>query len=215
VAFFSFTSNLDPGDTDSFFDIYVKDLATGNITLASTDDAGIKGNNGSANPSLSADGTRVAFYSAATNLDPGDTDSTLDIYVKELPVAPAGVADLSITKTDRPDPVGVGRRLTYTIKVKNRGPDQATGVTITDQLPAGVRFVSVSSPGGSCSHAAGLVTCTYGSPVRVGARGAVTVKIVVVAPSTTGPISNTAHVSANETDPVPGNNQDTETTNVV
>ncbi len=48
--------NLDPADTDSIYDIYVKDLATGNITLASTSDTGVKGNGDSYFIVLSADG---------------------------------------------------------------------------------------------------------------------------------------------------------------
>src|SRR5919109_4368132 len=84
VAFRSSATNLDPGDTDFIADVYVKDLATGDITLASTSDAGTKGNSHSYKPSLSADGTRVAFWSFATNLDPGDTDGPADVYVKDL-----------------------------------------------------------------------------------------------------------------------------------
>ncbi len=61
MAFDSSATNLDPADTDSCFDIYVKDLATGDITLASTSDSGIKANGSSAFTRLSADGTRVAF----------------------------------------------------------------------------------------------------------------------------------------------------------
>ncbi len=84
VAFSSGATNLDPDDTDSFPDVYVKDLTTGDITLVSTSASGIKANGGGQAPSLSADGTRVAFYSSATNLDPADTDSLYDIYVKDL-----------------------------------------------------------------------------------------------------------------------------------
>ena len=211
VAFSSHASNLDPGDSDFPADIYVKDLTTGNITLASTDDAGAKGNDVSFDPSLSADGTRVAFGSEASNLDQGDTDSLVDIYVKELPVAAAGTADLSITKSDRRDPVRVGRPIRYTLNLRNLGPDRATGVTVRDQLPAGVSFISASR-GGTCIQAAGTVACTYGSPLMAGAHRKVLIR--VLAPSTAGSISNTARVSGNEADPVPGNNQDTETTNV-
>ncbi len=84
IAFYSRASNLDPADTDDSADIYVKDLVSGNVTLASTSDAGIKGNTDSYDPSLSADGTKVAFYTYANNLDPADTDSVHDIYVKDL-----------------------------------------------------------------------------------------------------------------------------------
>ncbi len=44
VAFDSYASNLDPGDTDTAPDVYVKDLVTGELTLVSTSDTGVKGN---------------------------------------------------------------------------------------------------------------------------------------------------------------------------
>ena len=84
VAFVSYATNLDPRDSDGFVDIYVKDLVTGDITLASTSDADVKGNAGSDQASLSADGTRVAFTSSATNLDRHDRDDVVDVYVKNL-----------------------------------------------------------------------------------------------------------------------------------
>jgi Tol biopolymer transport system component len=84
VAFLSAATNLDPADTDSFFDVYVKDLATGDLTLASISAAGVKGNNDSVGVTLSADGTVAAFFSWATNLDPADNDAFADIYVKNL-----------------------------------------------------------------------------------------------------------------------------------
>ena len=84
VAFLSFASNLDPGDTDTTPDVYVKDLVSGTLTLASTSSGGTNGNNSSRELSLSADGTKVAFDSFATNLDPGDTDGIEDMYVKDL-----------------------------------------------------------------------------------------------------------------------------------
>ena len=89
VAFYSLADNLDPDDTDSSFDVYVKDLLTGDVTLASTSDAGVKGNNHSLWPSLSADGTKLAFYSFATNLDPADSDGFPDIFVKDSRPAPS------------------------------------------------------------------------------------------------------------------------------
>jgi Tol biopolymer transport system component len=84
VAFSSGASNLDPGDTSLDTDVYVKDLVTGNITLASTTHFGAKGNGNSFARSLSADGTTVAFDSNATNLDPRDTGVVADVYVKDM-----------------------------------------------------------------------------------------------------------------------------------
>jgi hypothetical protein len=82
VGFHSEATNLVQGDTDTTQDVLVKDLATGAVTLASTAEDGTKGNNGSYEPSLDADGSHVAFASSATNLGEGDTDAYADVYVK-------------------------------------------------------------------------------------------------------------------------------------
>src|SRR6187551_2183192 len=76
--------------------------------------------------------------------------------------APSGSSDLRITKTDNPDPVNVGSTLTYTILVQNLGPDTATGVTVTDQLPKGVDFVSATATAGQCARKGKKVTCDLG-----------------------------------------------------
>jgi uncharacterized repeat protein (TIGR01451 family) len=84
VAFSSFSTNLDAADTDLAEDVYVKDLDSGSLVLASTSDGGTKGDAGSGAPSVSGDGSKVAFQSVASNLDPGHTDATSDVYVKDL-----------------------------------------------------------------------------------------------------------------------------------
>jgi uncharacterized repeat protein (TIGR01451 family) len=120
------------------------------------------------------------------------------------------IGDLSITKTDSPDPVALGQDLTYTLTVHNNGPDPAAGVSVDDQLPAGVTFKSASaSNGGSCSGTA-TVHCTFAS---IANNGSVTVTIVVT-PTQTGALSNTATVSSASEDAVPGNNSSTQGTTV-
>ena len=98
VVFLSDATNLDPTDTDQIGDIYVKDIATGDLFLASTSDNGVKANAGSGDsvPSLSEDGTTVAFKSSASNLDPADTDIIPDIYVKTLTTGDITLASISV-----------------------------------------------------------------------------------------------------------------------
>ncbi len=120
-------------------------------------------------------------------------------------------ADLSITKSDSPDPVLVGGTLTYTLAVANGGPSDANAVQVSDTLPAGVSFVSATPSQGSCSQAAGVVSCSLGG-VADGATPTVT--IVVTAPASAGSLSNSASVSSSTSDPSSGNNSDTEGTTV-
>ena len=53
------------------------------ITPISFDSAVNLGNSGSYNPSISADGRFVAFTSLASNIVPGDTNNTYDIFVRD------------------------------------------------------------------------------------------------------------------------------------
>jgi hypothetical protein len=101
VTFESAATNLDPADADSETDIYVKTISTSDLTLASTSSAGVKGNDFSTFPALSADGSAVSFASRAPNLDPADTDTILDVYLKELSVtAPPPQCTISGTGGD-------------------------------------------------------------------------------------------------------------------
>jgi Tol biopolymer transport system component len=83
LAFMSRDANLVPGDTNNSFDVFIKDLQTGTITLVSTGASG-QGNGDSYLPSLSGDGHLVAFVSDASNLVPGDTNGRPDVFLKDL-----------------------------------------------------------------------------------------------------------------------------------
>jgi uncharacterized repeat protein (TIGR01451 family) len=131
--------------------------------------------------------------------------------------APAGSANLKLTKSDSPDPARVGANLTYTIGVENLGPSPATGVTVTDNLPRGVDLVSATGPAGACAAQGGKVTCAIGSlnPVGVNYGGVQAQVTIVVVPRTAGTIRNTATVKGDQKDPVGGNNKATATTRVL
>ncbi|MGH9554373.1 MAG: DUF11 domain-containing protein [Terriglobales bacterium] len=111
-------------------------------------------------------------------------------------------ANVSITKTDAPDPQGVGGNITYTVLVANAGPDAATNVTLTDMLGgAATTFVSVTSTGNTCSGFP-TITCTMGT-IASGASETVT---IVVTATAAGTVINTASSTATENDPTPANN---------
>ncbi|MEG4809468.1 calcium-binding protein [Microcoleus sp. F8-D3] len=84
VAFRSWATNLVPGDTNDSRDIFVRDLLTNTITLVSVSSNGDRANDSSSRCSISADGRFVAFSSRASNLVPGDTNNSDDIFVRDL-----------------------------------------------------------------------------------------------------------------------------------
>ncbi len=84
VAFWSEASNLVPGDTNHAFDVFVHDRTESRTARASVGTTGGQGNGESSGPAISADGRFVAFYSAASNLVPGDTNAKLDVFVHDL-----------------------------------------------------------------------------------------------------------------------------------
>jgi uncharacterized repeat protein (TIGR01451 family) len=122
--------------------------------------------------------------------------------------APGDQADLRVTKSDDPDPIGVGDVLTYTIEVENLGPMAATNVVLTDTLPAGVDFVSASA---GCTHQGRRVTCEIGGLAASGGQSRQTLTIRV-RPRKADTISNTVRVRSAETDPQAANDSDTEST---
>jgi uncharacterized repeat protein (TIGR01451 family) len=130
--------------------------------------------------------------------------------------AKAGTADLAISKADSPDPVAIGSALTYTIGVQNLGPESAGKVTVTDQLPKGVDFVSATPSAGKCARKGRKISCDLGplSAAAVSYSPPPTVTLVVI-PRLAGVISNTATVKGDLKDPVAANNKATATTTVI
>ncbi len=84
VVFVSYATNLVPGDTNHWQDVFLSDLAAGTITLVSVDAVGTQGNYASRQPAISGDGRFVAFTSSANNLVAGDTNNFDDIFVKDM-----------------------------------------------------------------------------------------------------------------------------------
>jgi WD40-like Beta Propeller Repeat len=83
IAFNSDATNLVSGDTNGVADVFVRDSQTGITERISLDTNEVQANDGSFNPSISADGRFVAFSSGATNLVSGDTNGRTDVFVRD------------------------------------------------------------------------------------------------------------------------------------
>jgi Tol biopolymer transport system component len=96
----AFDAKLRPGLIERTFDpqnrfVFARDLAAGTTTMVSVDSQGHAGNAFSAYPALSADGRLVEFSSDASNLVPGDTNFTADVFVHDRATGVTVVASVS------------------------------------------------------------------------------------------------------------------------
>lgn len=138
-----------------------------------------------------------------------------------LLAAPASagiIADLSVTKVDSPDPVAAGANLTYTITVQNSDNSAAANVSLSDPLPAGTTFMSLTSPGGwtlttPAVGGTGTASATIAS-FPANATAVFTLVVAVDAGIKPGIITNTATVSSTTSDIDTTNNTSTATTTV-
>lgn len=127
---------------------------------------------------------------------------------------PGDEADLSVSKSDNPDPVVVGATLAYTLAVRNLGPDPATGVRLTDKLPNRLEGAAVSSASGTCAIRGRTVVCDLGR-IGVGTGATVATVAITARPTRPGRITNTATVRSKVRDPRAGNDLVSESTRVL
>src|SRR6266545_4193227 len=125
------------------------------------------------------------------------------------PAPPAPKVDVQITKTGAPNPATVGSPVTWTMVVTNNGPNNATGVTASDPVPAGTTFVSVTTSQGTCTGGA-IVSCQLGN-LNVGAS--VTITLVTTATSAIT-VTNTVTTVAKEAETNTANNTATSSVKV-
>lgn len=127
--------------------------------------------------------------------------------------------DMAVTASG-PSSVTAGTIATYTITITNNGPNAAQGVVLSDTLPAGSTFVSMTQTAGTdaftLSQSGGSATETATANIASGSSDTFT--LVVSAPSSLGngaPFNDTASVSASNPDPNTANNSATVTGSVV
>lgn len=99
VAYVSKATNLVPGVSSGWYQIYVYDRTSGTTAAASLAPGGVEGDGDCWEAHLSADGRLVSFQSGATNLVPGDANGSDDVFVRDL--------QTGLTECVSVDPAGV------------------------------------------------------------------------------------------------------------
>lgn len=173
VAFSSYATNLVSGDGNGEPDIFVHDLATGVTKVVSVSSSGELGNNRSLFPSISGDGSRVAFESRASNLVVGDSNNESDVFVHDLSTGATELVSQSSfgvqadTLHDRGSNEASisanGRSIAFTSPAHNLTPNDVNNnydVFVRDLLTSKTLLVSVNSSGQQGSASGGFV----GSP---------------------------------------------------
>lgn len=157
------------GDTsnDTFtLDVTVEGTNTGASTSYNyTSSSGNISGSGTYSATAETDGPFVISNTTSPfNLTITDSaDNSCSVTVSDV-AAPATCSsanpeiDLEVTKTVSPASVSSGDSVTYTITVTNNGSDDATGVEVTDQLPAGVTYSSDTPSQGSYNNGTGVWT---------------------------------------------------------
>jgi uncharacterized repeat protein (TIGR01451 family) len=124
--------------------------------------------------------------------------------------------DLGVSIGASPNPVKSGGKLTYTTKVVNSSANRASSVWLTNTLPTGVQFQSLSATPGSCFAPAvgttGTITCMLGV-LGPSAEATMTATVKVVAKGGSV-ITDSAAVGADDSDPFAANNSAAVTTSV-
>ncbi len=110
-------------------------------------------------------------------------------------------ADIAVTKTSDNLAPKVGETFNFTMTVTNNGPCEASGLQVTDSLPAGLTYVSSTPSTGTYTSGTGVWD------IGALANGATATLTIGVSGTSGGMVTNTASVSALiENDPTPDNN---------
>ena len=155
VAFSSDATNLVPGDTNSFGDIFVHDRETGQTELVSVAPDGGQANGRSAGPSLSADGRFVVFGSTASNLVPDDVNGQWDVFVYDRSTGQTELVSVASDgrhanySSGAPSISADGRFVTFSSPSTNLVPgvNECWNVFIHDRATSVTECVSVTPEG--------------------------------------------------------------------
>lgn len=160
VVFVSIANNLIPGDTNATYDVFRRDLRTGEVVRISVSSQGVEANGPSQEARISDDGNLVVFSSTAFNLVASDVNGARDIFVRDVAagtttrvsVSPSG-GDADVGSSS-PVISGDGRRVAFVSTATNlvSGDDNAMQDVFVRDLAAGTTLrASVSTNGGEAN----------------------------------------------------------------
>lgn len=149
--------------------------------------------------------TTASVTTTSPDTNPADNSRSTDITIQPNPNDPPR-ADLTISQSVSPSAPIAGEPLFFVLTVRNDGPDRATNVVVTDDLPPNATFVEVTSSQGNCIYdIKHEVVCSLGT-LGSGQSATITIEVTPQA----GQITNTAMVNSTAAggtgDPAFGNN---------
>jgi Tol biopolymer transport system component len=158
VAFWSSDPNLVTGDTNGSSDLFVRDRETGSVERVNVASDGTQANRQQhlGISGISADGRFVGFLSDASNLVPGDTNGTVDVFVHDRltgGTARASVSSDGAEANGASAPAAIsadGRFVTFNSEASNLVPSDTNGqrdIFVHDRLTGETERVNVSSSG--------------------------------------------------------------------
>lgn len=160
VVFQSNASDLVAGtsDTNFVYDVFVRDLDSGTTTLVSVNAAGTATSNRSSFAAeISADGTKVAFYSYSSDLGPADAGNDVDLYVRDLVAGTTSLVSVDAAGTDGANGwvVGAGfdaagTKIVFETIANNLGPTDSNGdpdVYLRDMAAGTTTLLSMNAAG--------------------------------------------------------------------
>jgi len=158
VAFHSGATNLVPGDTNGTWDVFVRDRLNGTTEHVSVDSTGTQSNGASGGYgfAITPDGRYVVFESQASNLVPGDTNGSRDIFLRDrlngtterVSVDPGGAQGNG--HSYRPSVSADGRYVAFHSLSSNLVVGDSNGIQdvfVHDRVSAATELLSVSTLG--------------------------------------------------------------------
>jgi Tol biopolymer transport system component len=169
VVFASFASDLVANDGNGLEDVFVRDLNVGSTTRASVDTANGDANGASGStalfspPAIAADGSRVVFFSDASDLVPMDGNGLSDVFVRNLSAGTTTRVSVDTGGGDangasdqgngRPGISGDGHLVAFSSFASDLAPGDGNGngsdVFVRDLSSSTTTLVSAASSGGS------------------------------------------------------------------